>query len=49
MRKEVKISPPMNIRIVRTISWVLEKASMSTVDMDETVMAETEVKKRSKS
>ncbi|KAD5317865.1 hypothetical protein E3N88_17811 [Mikania micrantha] len=41
-------SPPANIITVKTTSWVLEKDSISTVDMLETVAAETEVKNKSK-
>lgn len=44
---EVKTSPPMNIKIVMSISCALEKTSISTVDMLETVAAETDVKKES--
>ncbi|EEF40241.1 conserved hypothetical protein [Ricinus communis] len=46
---EVKTSPPTNIKVVIIMSWVLEKASISTVDMLDTVVAETEVKKMSMS
>ncbi|CAB4262018.1 unnamed protein product [Prunus armeniaca] len=45
---EVKTSPPMNIKMVKMMSWALEKTSISTVDMLETVEAETEVKNKSK-
>ncbi|KAJ6857583.1 hypothetical protein NC651_039104 [Populus alba x Populus x berolinensis] len=45
---EVKTSPPNNIKMVMMISWVLEKTSISTVDMLETVAEETEVKKMSR-
>ena len=42
-------SPPKNIKIVIIMSWMLEKTSISIVDMLETVVAETDVKNRSKS
>jgi hypothetical protein len=45
---EVKISPPMSIKMVKTMSWELEKTSISTVDILETVVADTDVKNRSK-
>lgn len=45
---DVKTSAPINIRTVSTTSWGFEKTSISTVDMLETVAAETEVKNRSK-
>ena len=38
----------MNIKIVKIMSWGLEKTSISTVDMLETVVAETDVKNNSK-
>ncbi|KAL4383501.1 hypothetical protein GQ457_15G024460 [Hibiscus cannabinus] len=44
---EVNTSPPRNIRTVITTSWESENASISTVDMLDTVMEETEVKNRS--
>lgn len=42
-------SPPENIKRVIMESWVLEKISISIVDMLEDVAAETEVKNTSKS
>lgn len=45
---EVKTSPPMNMRTTRTQCWAGEKDSISTVDMLETVAAETDMKRRSK-
>lgn len=45
---EVKTSPPRSIRTVRIMNWVLENTSISTEDMLETVVAETEVKKMSR-
>lgn len=44
---ETKTSPPINIKVVIIISWVFEKTSISTVDMLETVAADTEVKNTS--
>ena len=44
---EVKISPPISIKIIKTMSWELEKTSISTVDILETVVADTDVKNRS--
>ncbi|KAL4387557.1 hypothetical protein GQ457_09G012660 [Hibiscus cannabinus] len=44
---EVKTSPPTSIKTVIMISWVLEKISISTVDMLETVTADTDVKNTS--
>ena len=46
---EVKISPPISIKAVMITSWVLENSSISTVDMLETVDADTAVKNRSRS
>ncbi|KAG8373936.1 hypothetical protein BUALT_Bualt11G0077000 [Buddleja alternifolia] len=37
----------MNIKIVITINWAFEKTSISTVDMLDTVVAETDVKNKS--
>jgi len=45
---EVEISPPMSIKMVKTMSWELEKTSISTVDILETVVADTDVKNKSK-
>ena len=46
---DVKISPPNSIKMVRIMSWELERTSISMADMLETVAADTEVKKRSNS
>ncbi|GER36159.1 methionine--tRNA ligase [Striga asiatica] len=46
---EVKTSPPTNIKTVMKINWESEKTSISTVDMLETVAAETDVKSKSMS
>ncbi|KAK3014868.1 hypothetical protein RJ639_007969 [Escallonia herrerae] len=46
---EVKTSLPTNIKAVKTTSWASEKTSISTVDMLETVVADTDVKNKSKS
>ena len=45
----MKISPPNSIKMVRIMSWELERTSISMADMHETVAADTEVKKRSNS
>ena len=44
----MKISPPMNINMVITMSWVLEKTSISITVMLETVLADTDVKNKSR-
>lgn len=46
---EVKISPPRNIKTVKIMRWVFEKTSISTTDILETVVADTDVKNTSKS
>jgi hypothetical protein len=46
---EVKISPPNKIKMVKIMRWVFEKTSISTTDMLETVVADTDVKNTSKS
>lgn len=46
--QDMKTSPPMDIKMIITMSWKLEKTSISTVDMLEFVSAETEVKNKSK-
>uniref|UniRef100_A0A2P2NP09 Uncharacterized protein n=1 Tax=Rhizophora mucronata TaxID=61149 RepID=A0A2P2NP09_RHIMU len=42
---ETNTSPPRNMRKVKTMSWESEKTSISTVDMLDTVAADTDVKK----
>lgn len=44
----MKTSPPVNIKNVITMSWELEKTSISKVDILETVTEETLVKNKSK-
>ncbi|OMO85151.1 hypothetical protein CCACVL1_10382, partial [Corchorus capsularis] len=39
---EVNTFPPVNIRMVTIMSWELEKTSISTVDILESVVADTE-------
>jgi hypothetical protein len=45
----VNTSPPRSMRRVRSRSWELEKVSISTATMLETVVADTDVKIRSTS
>lgn len=45
----VNTSPPRSIRRVKSRSWELEKDSISKATMLDTVVAETEVKMRSRS
>ncbi len=45
----VKTSPPSSMRRVMRRSWELEKDSISTATMLDTVVADTDVKIRSKS
>ncbi|XVF47591.1 hypothetical protein PTKIN_Ptkin03bG0122000 [Pterospermum kingtungense] len=45
---DVKTSPPISIKTVKMRSWELEKTSISTLDILETVAADTEVKNKSK-
>lgn len=46
---ETKTSPPRSMRAVMTMSWELEKASISIVDMVASVAEETDMKNKSRS